>query len=249
MSIPGSTYSWTRETNLFNYVSGAGTTSYTVKATNGTGNAWVRIQINTPSGEVATSSKYYTWVGKAQVQSISGPGSTTPYTYNYYYANVNHSSGTTYDWMAWPTGPYVDPTPGEINSCLVIFYTPGGYQVMARAVNACGTSTWCPKYVYVSGGKSMSMSPNPASEYVTITIKEDLLLSGNENITDEKNLKSGGTKNYKIRIYNNQGLLVSTLTRSGKTYLIPIQNMLNGSYIIEVDDGQTVLREQLIVKH
>ncbi|MBN1599255.1 MAG: T9SS type A sorting domain-containing protein, partial [Bacteroidales bacterium] len=148
-----------------------------------------------------------------------------------------------------PPGPYVDPSPGEVNSCLVIFYTPGGYQVLARANNVCGTTTWCPKGVYVSGGKSMSIAPNPASEYVTITIKEDVLLSGNENITGEDNLKSSGPKNYKIRIYNNQGLLVSSLTGSGTTFIIPIQNMPDGIYIVESDDGKTILRDQLIIKH
>jgi len=249
MSIPGSTYSWTRETNLFNYVSGAGTTSYTVSATSGTGDAWVRIQITTPSGEVATSSKYYTWVGKAQVQSISGPSSTTPYSYNYYYANVNHSSGTTYNWMVSPTGPYVDPSPGEVNSCLVIFYTSGSYTVLARANNVCGTSTWCGKGVYVSGGKSMSLFPNPASEYFTITLKENPLISITENNINENSIKSDGPKNYRIRIYNNQGMLVSNLTRSGVTFNVPAQNVLDGVYIVEVDDGQTVLRAQLIIKH
>jgi len=248
-SISGSTYTWSRSTSYLAYVSGSGTTSYTVEATGNPGDAWVGLQITTPSGEVATASNKNFWTGKASVQSISGPSSTTPYTYNYYYANVNHSSGTTYDWMVSPTGPYVDPSPGEVNSCLVIFYTPGGYQVLARANNVCGTTTWYPKGVYVSGGKSMSLSPNPASEYFNITLKEDPLISINGNNLIENSIKSDGPKNYKIRIYNNQGMLVSTLTRSGVTFNVPAQNVLDGVYIVEVDDGQTVLRAQLIIKH
>ena len=102
-SILGSTYNWIKDDNKLGYVSGAGTTSYTVSGT-GSGDAYIYLQITTPSGVVATTPSKNFWVGTAQVQSISGPSSTTRNAYNYYYANTNHSSGTTYNWSVSPSG-------------------------------------------------------------------------------------------------------------------------------------------------
>jgi hypothetical protein len=251
-SITGSTYSWTRETSLLDPVSGAGTTSYTVSGTSGTGNAFVRLEITTPSGEVATTADINWWVGKAQVQSISGPSTTTRNAYNYYYANTNHSSGTSYNWMVSPSGPYVSPSGGEVNSCLVIFYTTGYYTVLARAVNACGTTTWSGKSVYVSGGKSLSLYPNPASDNVTLTIKENPLLILNDSVSVDPGASQPSIEestNYTIRIFNNQSTLLFSAKRSGNTFNIPLNNMKDGTYIIEVSNGKTSYTQQLIVKH
>ncbi len=251
-AITGSTYSWTRETSLLDYVSGTGTTSYTVSGTSGTGNAYVRLQITTPSGEVATTSDLNFWVGKAQVQSISGPSSTTRNAYNYYYANANHTSGTTYNWSVSPSGPYVSPSGGEVNSCLIVFYNTGSYQVLARAVNACGTTTWCPKSVYVGGGKMLTLFPNPATDNVTVTVNEDPQVDvvGDSTIVNEtKSTSINVPKTYTIRIFNSQSALLSTSIRSGKSFNVPLTNMRDGTYIIEVSDGNNRYTQQLILKH
>ena len=209
--------------------------------------------MTTPSGEIATSNNIGFWVGTAQVQSISGPSSTTRNAYNYYYANVNHSSGTSYNWSVSPSGPYVSPSGGEVNSCLVIFYNTGSYQVLARAVNACGTTTWCPKSVYVGGGKMLTLFPNPATDNVSITVNEDLQIeiasdSTLVNVTTTASINNE-PKTYTIRIFNSQSALLSTTIRSGKSFNVPLTNMRDGTYIIEVSDGNNRYTQQLVVKH
>lgn len=247
--IPGSTYNWSRSTSLLNYVSGSGTSSYTVQALSGPGNAYVGLQMTTPSGEVATAPNRGFWVGGAQVQSISGPSSTTINTYNYYYANTNNSSGVTWEWAVSPTGPYLSYTPA-IYSALVIFYNPGYYQLRARATNVCGTTTWCPKGVNV-GGKSLSLFPNPASDNVTISIKEDpLLITNDTNIAIAKTkIKGPELKNFTVRIFNSQGNLLSTTLRSGNIFSIPLTNLQDGTYLVEVSDGNNNYTQQLIIRH
>jgi hypothetical protein len=253
-AITGSTYSWTQSAGL-NYVSGAGTTSYTISA-GGSGDSWVGLQMTTPSGEVATANNLGFWVGMAQVQSISGPSSASRYVTYTYYANTNHSAGTTYIWSINPTGPYLTPSGGETNSCGVYFYSNGYYTLLARAVNACGTSSPSQKGINVGSkmlsGKSLFLFPNPALDNVTLTIKEDPLWVTNDadTINSEKlDVKDLEPINYTVRIFNNKSNLLSTLLRSGNTFNIPLTNMRDGTYIIEVSDGNTRYTQQLIVKH
>ena len=61
--------------------------------------------------------------------------------------------------------------------------------------------------------------------------------------------KADESTTYTIRIYNSQSFLLSTWTRSGKNFDIPLINMRDGTYIIEVSDGENSYRQQLIVKH
>lgn len=247
-SIPGSTYNWVM--SQLSYVSG--TTSCIVSG-NGAGDAYIYLQMTTPSGEVATTSSINFWVGTAQVQSISGPSSTTRNAYNYYYANANHTSGTSYNWSVSPSGPYVSPSGGEVNSCLIVFYNTGSYQVLARAVNACGTTTWCPKSVYVGGGKMLTLFPNPASDNVSITVNEDpQIFVANDSLISSSVISNSSNvepKTYTIRIFNSQSALLSTSIRSGKNFNVPLTNMREGTYIIEVSEGNNRYTQQLIVKH
>ena len=46
--------------------------------------------------------------------------------------------------------------------------------------------------------------------------------------------KADESTTYTIRIYNSQSFLLSTCTRSGKSFNIPLINMQDGTYIIEV---------------
>jgi hypothetical protein len=99
----------------------------------------------------------------------------------------------------------------------------------------------------------MTLYPNPASDKVTIAMIENLPMVeysdssiNNLAITDAK-AKEPTT--YTIRIYNNQSILLSTVTRSGKSFNIPLINMCDGTYIIEVSDGKNIYSQQLFVKH
>ena len=102
--------------------------------------------------------------------------------------------------------------------------------------------------------KSKVFVANPASDNVTVTMIENLPLveySDTIGITSVAMIdaKAGEATTYTIRIYNSQSFLLSTWTRSGKDFNIPLINMRDGTYIIEVSDGENSYRQQLIVKH
>jgi exosome complex RNA-binding protein Csl4 len=101
-------------------------------------------------------------------------------------------------------------------------------------------------------GGYYSMYPNPASDEITVTINEAESLVTNESdisdITFAKVISTDKTT-YTIRIYNNLGTLLLTATRSGTSFKIPLTNMRDGTYIVEVSNGKNSYREQLIIKH
>ena len=130
--------------------------------------------------------------------------------------------------------------------------------ITARSANTCGTGPNSSFYLtkkYYGCGRSngMTLFPNPASDYVTITIIEDqpLVEYNDSSVNDMVNtdIIDDEPTTYIIRIYNNQSILLSTWTRSGKSFNIPLTNIRDGTYIIEVSDGENIYRQQLFVKH
>ncbi len=137
-------------------------------------------------------------------------------------------------------------------------FSASGVSITARSTNSCGTGPNGSFYLTrktwgCSGYYAMTLNPNPASDHVTITMIENLPLveysdSGINNmaVTDAK---AGEPTTYTIRIYNSQSVLLATMTRTGKSFNIPLIKMRDGTYIIEVSDGKNSYRRQLIVKH
>ena len=88
---------------------------------------------------------------------------------------------------------------------------------------------------------------------VTITMIENIPLveysDSSINYLPITDAEADEPTTYTIRIYNSQSFLLSTWTRSGKSFDIPLINMRDGTYIIEVSDGENSYRQQLVVKH
>ena len=130
--------------------------------------------------------------------------------------------------------------------------------ITTRSANTCGTGPnasfyLTKKYYGCDRSYGMTLYPNPASDNVTITMIENLPLVeysdssiNNLAITD---VKADKPITYTIHIYNSQSILLSTWTRSGNSFNIPLINIRDGTYIIEVSDGKNIYRQQLFVKH
>jgi hypothetical protein len=104
----------------------------------------------------------------------------------------------------------------------------------------------------------MTLFPNPASDNVTITMTENIPSTEYcdttgfiiEPVTDiDTYAESVEPPTFTIRIYNSQSELLYTCKRSGNSFNIPLVNMKDGAYIIEVSDGESFYRQQLIIKH
>ena len=258
---PGDTVNWTKSSNL-QYVSGQGTDNYTVKAySSASGNGWVQATIYLSGCGSVTLPRYSVWAGTPQITNKKVDG-------GYYYPGMqicpgNHylnvtpvggDAGTATWTVPWGITYFVG-----INELDFTFpFSASGVSITARSTNSCGTGSNGSFYLTrktwgCSGYYAMTVNPNPASDHVTITMIDNAPLVeysdssiNNTTITDAKAV---GPTIYTIRIYNSQSVLISTVTRTGKSFDIPLINMRDGTYIIEVSDGKNSYRRQLIVKH
>jgi hypothetical protein len=127
------------------------------------------------------------------------------------------------------------------------------YGVVRVAVtNQCGTSGYsggltvypgygCPHY--------FTIYPNPASDNITITIIDNSASNTDTTYVNQNIENANILTNFTVRIYNSQSSLISSVKRSGTSFSVPLANMRDGTYIVEVTDGKTSTTQTLIVKH
>jgi len=247
-ACPYDAISWSNGSYL-NITSGQGTSSCSFAATgNGASTVYATIYINSTGHTYSKS----VWAGKPVVTSINGPTEGYTYTQYNYWTNPsrNSLSQSQYTWV-------VNPETYGFNYqyydwVTITFYQPYPYYlVRTRATNTCGASSWVYKNVYIYG-YYFSMYPNPASNEVAITINEAECQAIEDNEISEVSVSKAITTDqitYSIRIYNSLGTLVSTATRTGTSFNIPITNLRDGTYIVELNDGKNSYHEQLIIKH
>ena len=249
-SIPGSTYTWTKDNNLLDYVSGSGSTSYRVKAKTSSGKAWLRLQITTPSGEVATTNYKYVWVGKQTLDDVTGPGyypyegcTNTEYSFSVSPLMDPLSQGTV-TWSIIPSNGYIYPY--YTNYAAITFYYPhAGYRVLANVQNACGTN-YAETSIYIEDCYYFSISPNPASDIVTIN-----RVSASEETDGKTIMMSSDDANTTcdIQIVDYYGSLHLQTTKSGDSFTLPVSNLKDGTYFVKITNGKKISNLKFVVKH
>ncbi|SDD25209.1 fibronectin type III domain-containing protein [Williamwhitmania taraxaci] len=128
------------------------------------------------------------------------------------------------------------------------------YYVDVAAVNACGVSEISHAEVSETPCENdFRIFPNPASDNVTLTIggseNTASFLSTSTAASAPFGVRSTLAGSYTIRILDNYGMLKVTLKSSGEPVVIPVGSYNNGVYIVEINDGKRVSRQQLLVKH
>lgn len=257
LNISGATnYTWTAENFT---ISGS---TYTASATtSGNGPGKIKVSITSPYSNTTINGTIPVWVGPPQITNQKVDGGT-------YYTGMQICPGNHYLTVT-PIGgnagsaTWTVPSgiPYSVGTNLLNFTFPSSFSSVAitcRSTNSCGTGTngsfYLTKKTYgCSGYFAMTVYPNPASDNVTISMIEDaqLVTTNDSDLTnmDMNNSKAVEPTTYTIKIYNSQSALLSTVIRSGKSFNIPLINMRDGIYIIEVNDGNNSYRQQLIVKH
>ncbi|MGB9747794.1 MAG: T9SS type A sorting domain-containing protein [Bacteroidales bacterium] len=248
----GATITWTFDTQRIRLIDPQGSNPCTLAATvAGTGLAWVQATVYTQTCGNYNTAKCHPWVGLAQVENINGPTSVKVNQYNNYEAKVNNTKGTDYIWFtAPPSGAYVSPTPGT-NMCMIQFYSPGSYTVLAQARNECGTSTPMGIGIYVSSQYSgFTLSPNPANESV------DFQIGNNDKSSMETLAQSDSLYNeflrseyYEVTISNSFGLQVYSDIKYSKHFTIPTGNLPEGIYLIELCTKHAKFQQKMVIKH
>lgn len=255
---PQATISWTKSDNI-SIVSSQGSNPCNFQA-NGAWNGpgWIRATIITDCGNIVLPD-INVWVGKFDATVVQGQAAVCPNSLYTYTAVVpgGHSSSYSYNWT-YPSNWTKTAQYQNFIQLQTPLYNPNYGTVRVSITNPCGASGYSGITVYPksSCGGYFSLYPNPASDNVTITIIENSLYSTTiDTVTTEMTNSNMNYSNadipakFTIHIYNNNGLMLSNLTRSGKSFNVPLTNMRDGTYIIEINDGQTSYSQQLIIKH
>lgn len=235
---------WTPSSNLV-YVSGQGTNNYVVKASSSGGPGTVTATLSTGCNPTVV---YAVWAGPPAL-TVTGP--TTGCTNNTYYFASNpvglYMSESNYSWDLVPlNGNYLSPY-NMNKSCAITFYNPysaSGYDVKVRAQNSCGVGNYAVTSIYIRVCTSFMLSPNPASETVTLT----KTISGSTDTFSSTAIYDDAATVYTIRIIDYYGSLQYSAKKSGESFSIPIRNLKNGNYIVQVINGTDITNLQLIVK-
>jgi subtilisin family serine protease len=239
----GKTIYWTCSDNL-ETVSGQYTNSFIVKAASSqaSGEGWIRASISDchNSGIVCN-----VWVGTPSV-TISGPtNGSIGNSYTYYEYPVSYSNPTSFEWTLSPPvdGNNIYSYGTWANAA---FYGGGGYlQIGCTPTNTCGTGTMITTYIDIYDPDYFLLSPNPASDYVTITVKKSLV---NISKTNEIGLDNEDVT-YSVIIIDLYGSIFHTSTESGNSFTIPLNNLKNGTYILKITNNKTASSLRLIVNH
>jgi hypothetical protein len=238
----GDNITWTNSSNLV-YVSGQGTDNYVVKGASSSAAGWVKGTL--ASGPYVTD---MVWIG-TPVVSVTGPDEGYPnvqYTFQAHTADAATTDPFSYTWDMYPYDGYISTSQGGNNAAYAYItfyhvYSASGYWVKARAHNSCGTGAYGQKNIWIHD--YWLLSPNPASDIVTIT----------RVVSNEDNSKviSSDSKNatFDIQIIDYFGSLHYQTTKTGDSFSIPVNTLKNGNYIIKVTNDKQTSNLILVVNH
>lgn len=241
----GCTVSWTHSSNL-DYVSGQGTSTYTVKANGSTSGSagWVEALINGPCGSVPI--RRVVWVGYPSMPyDISGfPNDGLQFPSNSYFnfivwAQPIEQGVNSYEWyviggtiLSGQSTPQIEVlTDNAINGNI-------GFVVGTRVGNTCGWSPWLSRtgIVYDSGsggGSTYTIYPNPATTTVAVSVIESTSATtqGAEGVQPISSIK----------VYDKMGQMVLARNYPNKPRVVQlnISPLQKGIYLLKVNDAES----------
>lgn len=232
---PNTTISWTRSSNLA-YVSGQGTDNYTVRAIRN-GNGWVQASVN------GVTFRKNVWVGNPQTPVILFPFNKVGL--NSYIETSAISAGATY--YTWTIGGGTLLWGQGTNNIALQTSSRCLYDLTVRVTsnNSCGNSAQVTKtipYDCSGGPNPMSISPNPASE--TITVK--LNLDDKEASKIESTVKIE-SQEFTVRLLNQYQMPVYQDKLKTNIFTINVSSYPIGIYYLQVIKGNNIYTEKLMV--
>jgi hypothetical protein len=239
-TVPGigaASVNWTVDLNLITPVSGQGTNSFVVKQKLSSGFGFVRAAF-TDQCSSAQQVQNTVWVGSYNSADypVTGPTSLCEYADGYYNTKTL-TAATSYQWF-WPpewtyvngqNTPYLTVRPGN-NA-----YTSGSVGV--RVGNACGQggspSTMSTSIVRC-GYYSIALSPNPATEELTVEIIED------------DNSKKGNIE--KIHVLDQNGNPIKEFTVQARKVSIDVRDLAKGTYFLKLTIENEVSTARVLIE-
>lgn len=250
----GKTVTWSANSSLVTPSSGSGSFATLNATCNDIGYTTITFTLTDACGstqiekEFLVSGPDYSEVDLNVTYSTGQPapksGSTfllCPYTYYYFY--VNNSSDCSTSGYQWTFPPSITLNYTYNNMASVYTGSNPGGNVKVKATTCCsgcgGNVQILSDYVgtyWNCGGYYFSMSPNPADDYVEITIEEE---------NDTKQV----LKEYDVKIFNNMNALMYNTQTNESQLRINTKQLPSGVYYVHFTVAKDTKVLQLIVTH
>lgn len=252
----GVTYSWTKSDNLTFTSSTSGRTISVRPSSSGiSGSAYVEVTITVTAYNETNVIRKYLWAGKPNPNSIEF--FSDPWGLEHELSTCETVSGeaehpyesmiSAFQWdipnaSDWEITEEYSGGSSDYKYVEIDYWedpAPSQELVMVRTTNSCGTSSWKSIYWDVDdcGGWYMSLSPNPANDYVDIAVTKN-------------DQAENASEYYEVKIYNSLKIVVY---ESGKTkdsvLRINTFQLKNGVYFIHFIAGEQTEVKQLVVNH
>jgi subtilisin family serine protease len=216
-----------------------------------TGNGYSSIQAKliSTNGSITLPS-LSVWSGRFNSTSVTGQAAVCPGQLYTYTAQVpgGHSPSYSYAWT-YPANWYFYSQYDNVIRLQTPMYNPQYGAVRVSITNCSGASDYSGMTVYPGYcGRGYTIYPNPASDNITIEIDNSTKYY-DLNTENLKEANDPTLERFTVRIYDKQGILISSIIKSGIKFEVPVNNLRDGIYIIEISDSKFKYSEQLIIKH
>ena len=227
----GATVQWSVSNNNVTLTSGQGTHTATfTKFRNGMEIIHADILFNNIRIALLTKETYF---GAPSISNIIGEQRVPTGQYASYRAVISNNAPipSSYQWILNPLNGnslYGNGT----ESIDIAFYNPGSYQLVCRATNECGVGDYYTMGIGVYDNLYLTLSPNPATDVVTLQLTETDEVSGLSVLSTDRSA-------YEIQIWSGMRMLRSFRTNE-PTFQISMAGLPAGLYFVRVvKDGQT----------
>jgi hypothetical protein len=225
----GSNPSWVIKQGAITRASGSGTTASANNLTDG--EVKVTFTTNFTCSLDDLTFKDYFWFGKP-VPSILGSDEVECYFPEWYFTDgASHQWGD-FEWSTDYMMHIIGTTTGH--KAKIEGLDEGYGQIFLEVTNTCGSKE-TRKVVWIDCD-FFRMAPNPSDDYVEISL-------------DETKVDFSSIKEYEVKIYNAQQILISNIKTKSSSIRIDTSHLKNGTYYVHlIYNGKTYVR-QLVVSH
>ncbi|PDP42705.1 hypothetical protein CLI86_12095 [Tannerella forsythia] len=235
----GATVQWSVSNNNVTLTSGQGTHTATfTKFRNGMEIINADILFNNIRIALLTKETYF---GAPSISNIIGEQRVPTGQYASYRAVISNNAPipSSYQWILNPLNGnslYGNGT----ESIDIAFYNPGSYQLVCRATNECGVGDYYTMGIGVYDNLYLTLSPNPATDEVTLQLTETDEVSGLSVLSTDRSA-------YEIQIWSGMRMLRSFRTNE-PTFQISMAGLPAGLYFVRVVKNGQTYTQKLIKK-
>ena len=235
----GATVQWSVSNNNVTLTSGQGTHTATfTKFRNGMEIIHADILFNNIRIALLTKETYF---GAPSISNIIGEQRVPTGQYASYRAVISNNAPipSSYQWILNPLNGnslYGNGT----ESIDIAFYNPGSYQLVCRATNECGVGDYYTMGIGVYDNLYLTLSPNPATDEVTLQLTETNEVSGLSVLSTDRSA-------FEIQLWSGMRMLRSFRTNE-PTFQISMAGLPAGLYFVRVVKNGQTYTQKLIKK-